>query len=277
MSASLSVRVERRIAFVTIDNPPVNGLSHAVRLGLFDAFARIASDDALDGVVLHGGGRCFSAGGDIREFGTPSAAATPGLSKDVHPAIERCGKTVVAAIHGYALGGGLETAMACHYRIATPDAKLGLPESKLGVVPLSATQRLPRLIGLEAAIAMILTGHDVRADAAPRALLDAVVEAHDLLNVAADLATNDPPPLVRDTAFADDGASSISTARKAVADGLYPPFATHLLDAIESGVGVSFEEGLDRARAIYDAVVDSPESKAARAAFLASRKSASRK
>lgn len=276
MNKAVSLRVERGVAFVTIANPPVNSLSHTVRLGLAEAFERIAGDDAIRGAVLHGDGRCFSAGGDIREFGTPLAAADPGLSKDVHPAIEQSGKTVVAAIHGYALGGGLETAMACHYRIATPNARLGLPEVKLGVVPLSGTQRLPRLIGIEAAIAMILSGCDVVASEAPGALIDEAVEAHDLLAAAADFALRRPPSLVRDRSYPEDGEPFFCTARAAIAGGEFPAFGYHLLDAMECGRGVSFDEGLRRARAIYDAVIEAPASQAARSKFLANRSSSSR-
>ena len=276
MNARVTVRVENRIAFIAIANPPVNGLSHAVRVELYDAFARVRTDDGIDGVVLHGEGRCFSAGGDIREFSTPAASADPGLSKDVHPEMERCGKTVVAAIHGYALGGGLETAMTCHYRIATADARLGLPEGKLGVIPLSGTQRLPRLIGVEATIDMILTGREIRASEAPHALLDAVIEADDLLHVAANLAREKPAALVRAMPFPENGAASFAAARATIAEGKYPPFAAHLLDAIAVGEGVPFDDGIAGARAIYDSVVDSPASRAARTAFLQSRSSASR-
>ncbi|MGE0742398.1 MAG: enoyl-CoA hydratase-related protein [Hyphomonadaceae bacterium] len=269
---NVTVRIEERIAFVAIANPPVNGLSHAVRVGLFEAFARIRDDADVDGVVLHGGGACFSAGGDLREFGSPAAKADPGLSKDVHPAIEACGKTVVAAIHGYALGGGLETAMACHRRIATPDARLGLPEALIGVIPLSGTQRLPRLIGLEDATDMIATGREVRAEDAPHALLDAVVDVEALLPTAAQLARA-AAPLARDIPFpTTDAAAILAEARRRVTSGQYPPFAHHLIAAIEAGAtAISFDDGLARARAIYDATVDSLESKAARAAFLASR------
>jgi 3-hydroxyacyl-CoA dehydrogenase len=273
MNAAVSLRVERGVALVTIANPPVNGLTHAVRAGLFQAFKQIAADDTIEGAVLHGAGRCFSAGGDIREFGTAAATADPGLSKDVHQAIERCGKTVVAAIHGYALGGGLETALACHYRVAAPDARLALPEVKLGVVPLSGTQRLPRLIGVEAAIDMILSGRDVRAFEAPRRLIDAMVETDELLACAANFARREPPPLVRDMPFPENNAPLFNAARAAISKGEHPPFGHHLIDAMECGAGVSFDDGLRRARAIYDAVVDSPDSQAARAAFLTSRSS----
>ncbi|NWG52170.1 MAG: enoyl-CoA hydratase/isomerase family protein [Hydrogenophilaceae bacterium] len=276
MNAPVSVRVEQRIAFVAINNPPVNGLSHTVREGLFDAFNAVRSDDGIDGVVLHGHGPCFSAGGDIREFGTPAASVDPGLSKDVHPAIEGCGKTVVAAIHGYALGGGLETAMACHVRVAAAGARVGLPEARLGVIPLSGAQRLPRLIGVDAAIDMILTANDVRAEEAPAGLIDAIVEEAALLDIAARHARKPMRALVRERPFpADRGA--FARARAAIAAGAYPPFAARLLDAMACGLGVSFDEGLRGARAIYDATVNSAASREARAAFLAARSAHSRK
>ncbi len=268
MSEPVSVRVDASIAFVSINNPPVNALSHAVRAGLFDAFNRIERDASIAGVVLHGDGRCFSAGGDIREFGTPAAAADPGLSKHVHPAIERCGKTVVAAIHGFALGGGLETALACHARVATPDARVGLPEARIGVIPLSGTQRLPRLIGAAAAIDMILHAREVRAAEAPNGLIEIIASADDLLEVAAEQARRPPAPLVRDLPFPASAADDIAAARTATARG---EFAASLLDAIQCGIGASFDEGMRGARAIYDAVVDSAASRAARARFLADK------
>jgi 3-hydroxyacyl-CoA dehydrogenase len=274
MTAPVTVRVEARIAFVAIANPPVNGLSHAVRAALYDAFTRIGRDADIDGAVLHGEGACFSAGGDIREFSTPAASAAPGLSRDVHPAIEFCGKPVVAALHGFALGGGLETAMACHRRIASPDARLGLPEARLGVIPLSGTQRLPRLIGLEAAIGMIMSGEQVRAAEAPAGLIDLIVDEGDLFREAAALAHQSAPPLVRDLPFPEDGAAEIiAAARARIEPG---SLASRLIDAVEAGRSFTFEDGLRAARAIYDATVDSAEAKAARAAFLAARNSKAR-
>ncbi len=273
MTSLVSMRIEGRVAFVTICSPPVNGLSHAVRAGLQEAFASVRTRDDIDGVVLHGDGRCFSAGGDIREFGTPEATADPGLSKHVHPAMEFCGKTVVAAIHGYALGGGLETAMVCHYRVATPDARIGLPEACIGVIPLSGTQRLPRLVGAAAAIDMILTAREIRAEDAQGTLIDAVADRADLVDVAADLASAPPPALVRDIPYPLDARQHFAQARAAMAAGAYPPFATHLLAAMECGVDASFEDGMAGARVIYDAVVDSPESQVARADFFARRAS----
>lgn len=268
MTGPVSVRLDGAVAFVAIDNPPVNGLSRAIRAGLYDAFTALRGNADIKGVVLHGNERCFSAGGDIREFDTPAGSADPGLSKHVHPAIEACGKTVVAAIRGYALGGGLETAMACHYRVATPDARLGLPEAKIGVIPLSGTQRLPRLIGAEAAIDMILNGREVRATSAPRGLVDAVVEVDALIDHCATLALGPVPALVRDRPYPMDSGPAFSAARAAINAGAYSAFATHLLDAMQAGTNTPFDQGMQAARVIYDVVVGSPDSQAARAAFL---------
>jgi enoyl-CoA hydratase len=169
------------VARITIDQPPVNALSLSVRRGLISAFARAAADSDVHAIVLDGAGRCFSAGGDIREFGTPAVVAAPRLTLDVHPAIENMRKPVIAAIHGVALGGGLETAMACHYRIASADAVIAFPEVGLGLIPLSGTQRLPRLLPIERAIEFILTASKRRAsEFAGTALFDELTDGPDI-------------------------------------------------------------------------------------------------
>lgn len=272
MPTPVSTRIDSHIAVITISNPPVNGLNHAVRLGLYEAFAGVRSRDDVAGVVLVGDGPCFSAGGDLNELGTPLASAEPGLSKHVHGAIENCGKTVVAAIHGYALGGGLETAMACHYRVATARARLALPEARIGVIPLSGTQRLPRLIGIEAAIDMILNAREILAEDAPKPLIDTVAAPDDLLAVAADWAKAPPTALARNMPLPDDAPQKLANARAALAAGVYPPFAKHLLAAMECGVNASFDDAVKGARTIYDAVVGSHEARAAREAFFAGRR-----
>lgn len=271
MREPVSIRTVGAVAFVAIEHPPVNALCLAVRSALFDAFSSLREEPSIRGIVLHGVGRCFSAGGDIHEFGTPAATAAPGLSKHVHAAIEQCGKTTVAAIHGFALGGGLETAMTCHYRTASRDARLGLPEANVGAVPLSGTQRLPRLIGVAPAIDMILSARQMRAVEAPNGLMDATTESGHLLDVAAEWALKPPPPLVRDMAYPAYNIEDFARAREAIAHGIYSELATHLLEAIEAGVGKSFDEGMCHARAIHDAVVNSPQGKAARSAFLLKR------
>jgi 3-hydroxyacyl-CoA dehydrogenase len=165
------------VAHVTLRNPPVNAFGLPVRQQLMDAFGRIADDSAVKAVVLSGSGRCFSAGADMRELGTPAVTAAPRLTLHVHPAIEGLTVPVVAALHGMAIGGGLETAMACHFRVASSDTLIALPEVALNVIPLSGTQRLPRLLPLGAALALILSGEKRRAgDFAGTDLFDQLID-----------------------------------------------------------------------------------------------------
>jgi len=164
-------------AVITISNPPVNSFSHAVRTALLDALDRAALDDGVKAVVLTGGGGSFSGGADIREFGTPASLAAPRLH-DVIAACEMNAKPVIAAISGICLGGGFEIALGCHYRVARADARVGLPEVKLGLLPgAGGTQRLPRLVGVETALNMILGGEQVPARVLEKAaLFDLVVD-----------------------------------------------------------------------------------------------------
>jgi len=157
-------RVEDGVAVVAIDNPPVNGLGHATRLGIAEGIARALADPAVVAIVLTGAGRVFSGGADIREFNTPKATEAPTL-RTLIETIDNCAKPVVAAIQGVAMGGGLELALGCHYRVALADAQIALPEVRLGLLPgAGGTQRLPRAIGLVSALAMIVSGDPVRAD-----------------------------------------------------------------------------------------------------------------
>lgn len=176
-SFSESVRVETdgSVAVVVIDNPPVNALSHHVRRGLLDAMAHIAADDGVEAAVLICAGRTFIAGADITEFDRPPAP--PGIHR-VLDAIESCPKPVTAAMHGTAYGGGLETAMCAHYRVAAAAARLGLPEVKLGILPgAGGTQRLPRLVGVAKALEMCVTGDPIdAADALACGLIDAIID-----------------------------------------------------------------------------------------------------
>ncbi len=152
VNACVDLKRDNDVAVVTMENPPVNALKHELRAGLIEALKQI-KDPAIKAVVLTGAGRAFSAGADISEFGKP--LQPPGLH-EVIAAIEATPKPVVAAIHGTALGGGLELALACHYRVADRGARVGLPEIKLGILPgAGGTQRLPRLIGPEKALEAI--------------------------------------------------------------------------------------------------------------------------
>jgi 3-hydroxyacyl-CoA dehydrogenase len=161
MSDPITYTTRGPVAVIQMANPPVNGLGHALRSGIVAAIDRAVADPAITAIVLTGSDTAFSGGADVREFGTPKAAQAPTLLA-VLPAVEDAAKPVVAAIAGNCLGGGLELAMSCHYRVALASATLGLPEVKLGLIPgASGTQRLPRLIGLEAALNMIVSGAPV--------------------------------------------------------------------------------------------------------------------
>src|SRR6476620_10536611 len=160
-TSPISTRRHGDVLIVLSNNPPVNALSTPVRQGLVDAVAQAESDDAVRAVVIACEGQTFCAGADITEFGKPPQQ--PWLPAVVDT-IENCGKPVVAAIHGTALGGGLEVALACHYRVADPTAKLGTPEVKLGLLPgAGGTQRLPRVAGVRRALEMCATGNPIGA------------------------------------------------------------------------------------------------------------------
>src|SRR5882724_10203986 len=179
--ALLHCEVVSGIAFITLSHPPVNSFGLGLRRALLAALEDAARTPSAEAIVLSGAGRGFSAGGDIREFGTPDVLAEPRLTLHLHPYIENLEKPVVGALHGFAIGGGLETAMVCHCRVACEDTRIALPEVKLGVIPLSGTQRLPRLIEMDAAIEMILSGQTRQAhDFNGSPLFDRIVGAGDL-------------------------------------------------------------------------------------------------
>ena len=175
MPGTATLRHDGNVAVITVDNPPVNALSHDVRTALVDAFSRARDDAKVEAIVLTADGRTFVAGADITEFDKPPMA--PGLS-DVIALIDAISKPVVAAVFGTPLGGGLEITLACHFRVAQTGTRLGLPEIKLGLIPgAGGTQRLPRLVGMEKAAAMILSGDPIPAkDALAAGLIDEIFE-----------------------------------------------------------------------------------------------------
>src|SRR5437763_10328584 len=190
------------IGVITVDNPPVNALSPGVPDGIIAAVDKGNADPSVKAMVLIGSGRSFIAGADIRQFGkTPSRPANPRRHYDV---MDDSPKPVVAAIHGYALGGGLETALACHYRVAVPSAKVGLPEVQIGILPgAGGTQRLPRLIGSKAALEMIDSGRNVPVEEAHLlGIIDEIVPEAELRNAAIAfarrIADKKPLPRIRD-------------------------------------------------------------------------------
>src|SRR5688500_1477470 len=176
-TSPISTHKHGDVLVVTSNNPPVNALGHAVRAGIVAAIEQADADDAVKAVVIACEGQTFFAGADVSEFGTPKAFEQPMLPQVVDR-IESCTKPVVAAIHGTALGGGLEVALSCHYRVAVPSAKLGTPEVKLGILPgAGGTQRLPRVAGVPTALELCATGTPIGAKQAyDCGLVDRLIE-----------------------------------------------------------------------------------------------------
>lgn len=271
---TVSVRRDGDCAIVTIDNPPVNALSQSVRQGLVDAVAALDRDPALRAVVLTCAGRTFIAGADVSEFGKPPME--PHLP-DVVAAIESAAKPWVAAIHGTALGGGFEIAMGCRFRVARKDAKIGLPEVTLGIIPgAGGTVRTPRLAGVENAVELITSGKPV---AAPKALamglVDAVVDG-DLVSEALafvrDALTRSLPQPTRERALqapADDYWAGIQQSVRKAARGEDAPLRA--LASIRHACGTDFDRAMAFERETFLALRASPQAAALRAIFFAER------
>jgi 3-hydroxyacyl-CoA dehydrogenase len=264
----VEMRRDGAIAVIVLDNPPVNALSHPVRAGLLDALHQTKADEDVAAVVIAGAGRTFSGGFDITEFGKPFQP--PGLI-ELEEACEAVGKPVVAALHGTTMGGGLEIPLACHFRVASPDARLGLPEIKLGLLPgAGGTQRLPRLVGAEKALKIITSGDPVPArQALADGLIDAVIEG-DLVAGAVEfarrtVAEKKPLRLLRDVpAWGEAKAPGRLRGRAAEA----------CLEAVRNAFELPFEEGMRRERELFIALLASDESKAQRHVFFAEREAA---
>ena len=265
------------VAVLTVNNPPVNAMSPGVPKGVVQGVERANGDAGVAAVVLIGAGRGFIAGADIRYFSRPWPEGEETF-KDIIAAFEASPKPVVAAIHGHALGGGLETAMACHYRVIAPAARVGQPEVKLGFPPgAGGTQRLPRLAGVAAALDMIVSGAPVKArEAADLGIVDATIEG-DLLEgavafAAARGAEAGPHRRVRDIEIALDDRGVFDAKRKEIARrsrGMRAPYAC--IECVEAAVDLDFDAGVERERAIFEDCVESGESKALRHVFFAER------
>jgi 3-hydroxyacyl-CoA dehydrogenase len=266
------------IAVLRLDNPPVNSFGLELRTAIVAALARAEDDPALKAVVLIGSGKGFSGGADIREFGTPKSYAAPNLLM-VLRAVEECAKPVIAAINGICMGGGFELALACHYRIATADAQLGLPEVKLGLLPgAGGTQRLPRVIGLERALNMIVSGTPQRAEQLRGTpLFDAIVSG-DLLAGALEFARG----VVRDGGITrrvrdlkikmPNAEAYLQFARNTVKAVAAPyPAPPACVEALAAAVKEPFEAGMRRERELFLTLMASPESAALRHIFQAER------
>ncbi|HET7200271.1 MAG TPA: 3-hydroxyacyl-CoA dehydrogenase NAD-binding domain-containing protein [Burkholderiales bacterium] len=269
------------VAVIAMNNPPVNGLGFELRRDIAEGFARAEADAAVKALVLIGSPRAFSGGADIREFGTPKSTAEPSLNTLIR-LLEGAKKPVVAAIGGACMGGGLELAMACHYRVAVRDAQIALPEVKLGLMPgAGGTQRLPRLIGAEAALNMIVSGSTVPSEQlAQSALFDRLIEG-DLLSGALAfagevVAGGRPLKRVRDIEMNFANAEGFfQFARNTVgAAARNFPAPLKCVDAVAAAAALPFEEGLRLERQLFLQLVQSPESRALRHAFFAERAAA---
>ncbi len=275
-------KVHGSVAVITMANPPVNGLGLATRQGIVDGLARANADAAVKSIVITGAGGAFSGGADIKEFGTDKSLQEPNLLS-VILAVENSAKPVVAAMHTVAMGGGLELALGCHYRIAAPGCSIALPEVKLGLIPgAGGTQRLPRVIGVEAALNLIVSGEPVKSEmiagvpgqklfdklaASPESL------AEEALAFAQSVADARPLPLVRNLPCKHpEGDAYFQFARNMV-KGMAKnfPAPAKCVDAVEAATKKKFAEGMLVEREIFINLMWTPESRALRHLFMAER------
>ncbi|MBB4845432.1 3-hydroxyacyl-CoA dehydrogenase [Paucibacter oligotrophus] len=272
--------VRGSVAVITLSNPPVNGLAYETRKAAAAAIEQAENDAAVKALLITGAGKAFSGGADIKEFGSPLALAEPNLLSLI-ALVEACSKPVVAAIHSVCMGGGLELALGCHYRVVAPGSKIALPEVKLGLLPgAGGTQRLPRALGVEPALNMIVSGEPVNAEVLAQVpgqkLFDRVLTGDllaEALAFAEAVADKRPLPRVRDLkaqhakpeAFFQFARNSVGAMSKNF------PAPLRCLEAVAAAVNMRFDEGIRNEREGFAALMVTPESKALRHAFFAER------
>jgi 3-hydroxyacyl-CoA dehydrogenase len=278
---SARYEANRGVAIVTFDNPPINGLGLELRKAIVASIERAAGDAEVQAIVLIGSERAFSGGADVKEFGTPKSSQEPNLLS-VIGAVESSKKPVIAAIGGACMGGGLELALGCHFRVAKADAQIALPEVKLGLLPgAGGTQRLPRLVGLDTALNMIVSGNPVpAAQLKDTALFDEIVDG-DLLSCAVAFAQravteNRPLKRVRDLRIDEPGGEAyLQSARNKVAAAAKNfPAPLKCVDAIAAAFSKPFDEGMRIEREAFVLLMNTPESRALRHAFMGERAAA---
>jgi 3-hydroxyacyl-CoA dehydrogenase len=278
---SASYELHGPVAVITLNNPPVNGLGHATRLEVAQGLEKAQADASVKAVVITGAGKAFSGGADIKEFGTPKALAEPNLLSLIR-LVELCSKPVVAAVHSVCMGGGLELALGCHYRVASPGANVALPEVKIGLIPgAGGTQRLPRALGVETALNMIVSGDPVKSELLAslpgQKLFDKLITEGDLLAgaiaFATEVADKRPLPLVRDIKVKHpnpDGYFQFArNTVKAMAKNF--PAPGKCVDAVEAALKRKFDDGMAYERELFVGLMMTPECKALRHAFFAER------
>jgi 3-hydroxyacyl-CoA dehydrogenase len=275
-------KVHGDVAVITLNNPPVNGLGYATRVGITAGMAQADADPAVKAIVVTGAGKAFSGGADIKEFGSPKALQEPNLLS-VILMIENSGKPVIAAVHTVCMGGGLELALGCHYRIAAPDCNVALPEVKLGLLPgAGGTQRLPRAIGVEPALNMIVSGEPVKSEmlamlpgqqlfnkmaASNESLMD------EALAYARSVAAARPLPLVRNLPCKHPQGDAYFQFARNMVGGMSKNFPAPLkcVDAVQAATKNKFEAGVLVERSLFINLMWTPESRALRHIFMAQR------
>ena len=278
MSANYELR--GNVAVITLNNPPVNGLGHETRLGITTGLEKAQADANVKAIVITGAGKAFSGGADIKEFGSPKALAEPNLPS-VILMLEASTKPIVAAIHSVCMGGGLELALGCHYRVAAPGTQVALPEVKLGLLPgAGGTQRLPRVLGLETAMNMIVSGETVKSELLAQApgqkLFDKMIDGDLLagaLAFAAEVADKRPLPLVRDLKVKHPNVDAyVQFVRNTVgAMAKNFPAPAKCVDAVAASTRLPVDQGIKLEREYFVSLMFTPESKALRHAFMAER------
>jgi 3-hydroxyacyl-CoA dehydrogenase len=285
-SMTAEYKVSGHVALITLNNPPVNGLGLSTRIGITQGLEMANNDPGVKAIVITGAGKAFSGGADIREFGTPKATQEPNLLS-VILACENSAKPVLAAMHTVVMGGGLELALGCHYRIAAPGCKVALPEVKLGLIPgAGGTQRLPRAIGVEPALNMITSGEAVNSEmlamlkgqklfdrlaSSPEALQDeAISYAQELATQHAD---GSPLPLIRNLPCKHPQGDAYFQFARNMVKGMAKNFPAppKCVDAVEAATKKKFEEGMAFERDIFVNLMWTPESRALRHIFMADR------
>ena len=279
---SADYKVHGDVAVISLNNPPVNGLGLSTRQAITEGVEKAVQDASVKAIVITGHGKAFSGGADIREFGSPKATQEPNLLS-VIAQIENCVKPVVAAVHTVAMGGGLELALGCHYRIAAPGASIALPEVKIGLIPgAGGTQRLPRVLGVEPALNMIVSGEAIKSEmlamlpgqklfdkmaASPESLMD------EALKFAREVADVRPLPRVRDLPCKHPQGDAYFQFTRNMVKGMAKnyPAPPKCVDAVQAATKKKFDEGMVIERELFINLMWTPECRALRHLFTSQR------
>ena len=279
---SADYKVHGDVAVISLNNPPVNGVGLSTRQAITEGVEKAVQDASIKAIVITGHGKAFSGGADIREFGSPKATQEPNLLS-VIAQIENCAKPVVAAVHTVAMGGGLELALGCHYRIAAPGASIALPEVKIGLLPgAGGTQRLPRVLGVEPALNMIVSGEAIKSEmlamlpgqklfdkmsASPDSLMD------EALKFAREVSATRPLPRVRDLPCKHPQGDAYFQFTRNMVKGMAKnyPAPPKCVDAVQAATKKKFDEGMVIERELFINLMWTPECRALRHLFMSQR------